>query len=65
MVVVTPIMESQRPSARAAVKAGEAAREADCLDGEHADGNATMASEQPVCAGQRTSPLDARPAVAP
>jgi hypothetical protein len=31
-------MLSKRPSARAAVKAGEAAREAGCLYGEHGDG---------------------------
>jgi hypothetical protein len=36
-------MESQQPAARGAVKAGEAAREAGCLYGEHADGNATVA----------------------
>jgi hypothetical protein len=36
-------MVSQRPSARGAVKAGEAAREAGGLDGEHDDGSATLA----------------------
>jgi hypothetical protein len=35
-------MVSQRPSARAAVKAGEAAREAGRLDGEHGDGGAAV-----------------------
>jgi hypothetical protein len=33
-------MVSQEPSTRGAVKAGEAAREAGCLDGEHGDGSA-------------------------
>jgi hypothetical protein len=33
----------KRPSARGAVKTGEAAREAGCLDGEHGDGSATVA----------------------
>jgi hypothetical protein len=36
-------MESKRPSARGAVKTGEAARKAGCLDGEHDDGSATVA----------------------
>jgi hypothetical protein len=36
-------MVSQQPSARGAVKAGEAAREAGCLDSEHGDGSATLA----------------------
>ena len=33
----------KRPSARGAVKTGEAARKAGCLDGEHGDGSATVA----------------------
>jgi hypothetical protein len=36
-------MISQQPSTRAAVKVGEAAREAGRLDGEHGDGSATVA----------------------
>jgi hypothetical protein len=36
-------MESKRPSARAAVKAGEAAREAGRLAGEHGDGSGAAA----------------------
>ena len=35
--------EGKRPSARGAVKTGEAARKAGCLDGEHGDGSATVA----------------------
>jgi predicted transcriptional regulator len=35
-------MVSQQPSTRAAVKAGEAAREAGRLDGEHGDGSAAV-----------------------
>jgi hypothetical protein len=35
-------MVSKRPSARGAVKVGEAAREAGCLYGEHGDGSATL-----------------------
>jgi hypothetical protein len=35
--------EGKRPSTRGAVKAGEAAREAGCLDGEHGDGSGTVA----------------------
>jgi hypothetical protein len=35
--------EGERPSTRGAVKTGEAAREAGCLDGEHGDGGGTAA----------------------
>jgi hypothetical protein len=44
--------EGKRPSARGAVKTGEAAREAGCLDGEHGDGSGAAApfSLGDVCA---------------
>src|SRR3984957_13530573 len=44
--------EGKRPSTRAAVKAGEDARAAGRLDGEHGDGSATVrqcASISPLC----------------